>query len=366
VAHRQTPPRNGVSGSAFLVGAAAELARALEALVAAPNDRAALAAVSERVRGLRGVADVRDVPALRDVVDAVEHTLKTLELGTPSASPTAKQSALFSKAAAALRRTSREIAAHGRAEAPTPELDAFNAAVAALADDESRADRIVPISQLFHDDTGPHVVATAPNPPTRAAERFRLEVVSLAEHLRGVIDNARRARGADHRERTARELRGALRALGSSANSFGEAQVARFAADWTVKVAALDSAALDALDSAALLLANPSTRADQLTAELERLTTPSRTPVRTPTGRELHDLLEDGLVGMRSLEERPLDAPLPLPDDDVVPIEQLLYHGRGALRRAAELREEIRRSGAAPSTEAVAELFDLVDLALAE
>jgi hypothetical protein len=88
--------------------------------------------------------------------------------------------------------------------------------------------------------------------------------------------------------------------------------------------------------------------------------------VRTPTGRELHNLLEDGLDGIRGLEERPLVAPVRLPDDDVVPIETLLYRGRGALRRAAELRDEIRRGSAAPSPEAVEELFDLLDLALAE
>jgi hypothetical protein len=105
---------------------------------------------------------------------------------------------------------------------------------------------------------------------------------------------------------------------------------------------------------------------DQLAAELERLIASPRAPVRTPTGRQLHDLLEDGLVGIQALEERPFAAPLPLPDDDVVPIEQLLYRGRGALRRATELRDEVRRSGAAPSADAVAELFDLLDLALAE
>jgi hypothetical protein len=366
VAQRRTPPRSSPAGGAFLAGAAADLARALDAIVVAPEDRATLAAVAERVRALRGVADVRDVPTLRDVVDAVERTLKTLELGTCSTSSSARQTGVFSAAAAVLRRTAREIDALGRAEAQTPELDAFNAAVTALADEDSRADRIVPISQLFHDDAGPHVVATAPNPPTRASERFRLEVVSLAEHLRGVINDARRAHVAELRERAARELRDALRALGSSATSFGEAQVARFAAEWTAKVASLDSAALDALDSAATLLANAETRADQLTAALERLTAPPRTPVRTPTGRQLHDLLEDGLVGIRALEEQPLAAPLLPPDNSIVPIEQLLYRGRGALRRAAELRAELRRSGAAPSTEAVEELFDLLDLALVE
>src|SRR5919206_4323298 len=46
VAQRRTPPRSGLAGGAFLAGAAVDLARALEALVAAPTDRAALAAVA--------------------------------------------------------------------------------------------------------------------------------------------------------------------------------------------------------------------------------------------------------------------------------------------------------------------------------
>ena len=49
-----------------------------------------------------------------------------------------------------------------------------------------------------------------------------------------------------------------------------------------------------------------------------------------------------------------------------MPIEQLLYRGRAALHRAAELRTELlARAGPYPR-EAVQELFDLLDLALVE
>jgi hypothetical protein len=41
----------------------------------------------------------------------------------------------------------------------------------------------------------------------------------------------------------------------------------------------------------------------------------------------------------------------------------LLYSGRGALARARELRQEIAQGGGPPSAEALAELFDLLDLA---
>jgi hypothetical protein len=55
-----------------------------------------------------------------------------------------------------------------------------------------------------------------------------------------------------------------------------------------------------------------------------------------------------------------------LPEQPLVPIDALLYRGRAAIERAIELREEIRRQGAAASADTMAELFDLLDLALAE
>jgi len=92
----------------------------------------------------------------------------------------------------------------------------------------------------------------------------------------------------------------------------------------------------------------------------------ARGRVRTPTGPALRALLQDGLTGLSTLETTPLSQPAELPDADVVPIESLLYRGRSALARAAELREEIRNQGDAPSRDIVQELFDLIDLALVE
>ncbi|HET7198540.1 MAG TPA: hypothetical protein VFI86_07735, partial [Burkholderiales bacterium] len=92
----------------------------------------------------------------------------------------------------------------------------------------------------------------------------------------------------------------------------------------------------------------------------------ARGRVRTPTGPALRALLQDGLTGLSTLETTPLSQPAELPDADVVPIESLLYRGRSALARAAELREEIRNQGDAPPRDIVQELFDLIDLALVE
>jgi chemotaxis protein histidine kinase CheA len=446
---RGTPRIGTMSGSAFLSSETADLARVLDQFVASATP-AALVPVIERVRALRGVADVRDMPPLPDVMEGVENALKSLEL-TTAAAISEKQRALFTAASAVLRRAARDIAARGRPDPDLPELASFNTALAAVADESGRGDRIVPVTQLFYDDAGPHIVSTAPHPPTTAAERFRMEVVSLAEHLRRIVAQARSNPAPEHRERIGRELRNGLRALGAAANSFGEKSVAHFAAQWSVGVTPVDASALVAIDTAAALLADPATTPADLARGLDRLsaprttrtasrptpairpdqappapgaapasrpapgatiapavaaqstgpgaspnasgaspaahtpfapagaaevpTAPASTPspaeqprerIRTPTGRDLHAFLQDGLAGFRELEDRPLSPPVPLPDETIVPIEELLYRGRGALQRAAELREELLQQGATPSREAVQELFDLIDLALVD
>jgi len=460
-----------LSGAHFLAAETADLARALEQLVATPEDTHVIAALADRVRALRGVADLKDMPPLPDVVDAVERSLKTLELASPNPSPSARQKSLFATAAAVLRRASRDIGQRGRPMPGAPEVLAFQNAVAALPDEALSADRIVPIDQLFFDDAGPHVVSAAASPPTTAAERFRMEVVSLAEHLRSVVSEARATRAPEARDHTSRELRSALRALGSAASSFGERQVARFAAEWSVKVPTLNEAGLTALDRAATMLADPETRPEQLARALEQLAAPrspqtagrstqqmlasdeplaptpptAAPPVRpvpsvpaapvwpaapsmppaaprptasrmsppfarpavpppgvadrraaprtgvsepgwpawpaagappapTPprsgapahSGDQLRAFLQDGIAGLRRLEDQPFSAPANVPDEDTVPIEELLYRGRAALERAVALRHEWSREGTVPSPEAMQELFDLLDLALVD
>ncbi|HEY2896676.1 MAG TPA: hypothetical protein VGJ12_06030 [Gemmatimonadaceae bacterium] len=414
-----TPSQSQPSGAlSFLATESAELARALDHLVSAADDPTARAHPAERVRALRGVAELKDIPALGEVVEAVENTLKTLELSSIQ-TPTTKQKTLLTASAAILRRVARDIASRGRAPDEIPELASFKAALAAAEPEAGRADRIVPIAQLFHDDEGPHILTTAAQPPTSAAERFRLEVVSLAEHLRGVVAQARANRAPEQRERNQRELRGALRALGSAANSFGEKQVARFAAEWSVRVATLNDAQMEALDRAASMLANPATRPEEVARGLERLAAPRaplpgirggptptpladaevaailRTPTplsaipvsaipiarapepvphpdaqrqpatRTPTGRQLHDYLQNGIAAFGALETTPLSTPVVLPDEAIVPIESLLYRGKAALDRARELKSEMLAERT-PPRETIEELFDLLDLAIAD
>ena len=232
----------------------------------------------------------------------------------------------------------------------------------------------MPIGELFFDDAGPHVVTQAPNPPTRPAERFRLEVVSQAEHSRR---GRRAAGGARCRGALAAELRAALRALGSAARSFGQRRVAEFAREWLDRAHQPDAATLRALDAAAALLTNPTTRNETVERGLEgsppaarrALIAVAQKPVdeaprrggrpRTPTGDQLVRYLDQGLAGLGSLEERPLSARVPVPEERIVPITDLLYRGRGALQRAVELREEVR-DGRTPTVDTMQQPWDLL------
>jgi hypothetical protein len=84
----------------------------------------------------------------------------------------------------------------------------------------------------------------------------------------------------------------------------------------------------------------------------------------TPTGRELKEFLDRGIETLGRLEDRSLRDAAPLPDEVIVPIQDLLYRGRAAVERARALRDELRQRGGTPSQDAIDELYDLLDLAL--
>ena len=374
-APRRTPTPSSGGGSAFLVAETGDIADALEQIVRRPGDRDALDSALRHVRTLRGVASIRDVPPLPEVVDAIERAAKPVELGVRT-TPGVKQLALLTAAAMLLRRISTELGGGRRPDPGSPEVRQFAAAAAALAEEAPRADHIVPITALFHGDTGPHLVSTSPNPPTTPAERFRMEVVSQAEHLRRLVADARMAKDPASRDRLGRELRVALLALEAAAVSFGETRVARIAHEAAATAASLEPRVLESLDRLAALLADSRAQAGDLARELDQLgrpgqpaaasAAPSRTRSATPTGQELKDFLDRGIETLGRLEDKPLRERTPLPDEAVVPIQDLLYRGRAAVERARTLRDELRRRGGSPSQDVIDELYDLLDLALVD
>ena len=83
-------------------------------------------------------------------------------------------------------------------------------------------------------------------------------------------------------------------------------------------------------------------------------------------GAELHALLATGIAGLEPLGTTRLAEPIGDPDDDVVPIDDLLFRGKDALRQALSLGDRLRAVSDPPDSEALAELLDLLQLAAAD
>lgn len=398
------PARARVSSSAvspggsfvYLGAEASDVAGVLDAFVRTPGDTAPLLAALPRVRALRGMASLHDLPPLAEVVEAIEDAAKPIELGTGAATPDLL--ALFGAAAAVLRRAAIDL----RAGVPDPlseEARRFLAALDARGSTTEERDHVVPIASLFYADSGPHMVSEAATPPTTPGQRFRMEVVSQAEHLQRLVAEARGGREDTARARAGRALRSALLALRATAHSFGESTVAAFLASTADAAAALDTLALGAISEAATLLANPSTDHARLEDRLHVLAagravdtaigaglspvargTPASVPrtepklaaVLTPPGRsspaagaDLRTLLASGLAGLTRLDREPFSQPADIPDE-LASVDEFLYRGRAALERALELRNAIRTRGGEPAAAELDELFALLDLATVE
>ncbi|HEY2850325.1 MAG TPA: Hpt domain-containing protein [Gemmatimonadaceae bacterium] len=368
-----SPAPMAAAGSAsFLAAQTGDVATGLQRFAEQPGPPATFAGTLAQLRALRGVASLLDLPPLAEVVAAVDDAAKGLEIGATTATDALR--ALFRSAAIVLREGSDALKAGGRPDAGTNAVFAFTVAAQGFVEGPGDDDQVVPIQTLFPDGAGNNVVHAEPNPPTTPAARFRLEVVSRAEHLRRLVGDARRAADAPSRQRLGHELRSAVRTLARSAGSFGETAVAHSLDALLEGAAKLDALALTGLDEAGALLAS---RADTplapRIAEIVARATPIRsaTPIRpapavTPSGTALHDLLGAGISGLAALDDTPLAEPVEIEDDGVVPIQDLLYRGRAALRRAAQLGESFKSASTAPTAVELAELYDLLELAEAE
>jgi chemotaxis protein histidine kinase CheA len=417
-----TPTTATPSEGGFLITEVANIGAGAELLATRPTDRDAASNVLRRVRALRGIASVKDHPSLGEVLEATEHAAHPLERGEPRLS--AERVALLASAATVLRGIATAMRQGGSLEATSPELARFAAALDAMQEHETEAERVVPIDEMFFDDGGATVVQRAPNPPTSPAERFRLEVVSQGEHLRRLVADARSVRDDLARERVRRSLRQALRGLRQAAESFGERDVAEFVSSHNDDVVRLDAKALDSLEQVATLLAQPGSAPGSLGPRVRALRSdaaappapsmpvveaapeaptappvaspsPMMTPVSapaiappsplpqerdrpaaaalardaaqaTPAAAALGDLLDAGIQTLGTLRQQPLVAPVAIAEQPAVPIDVLLYRGRAAIERCREIRDQVRGSAGPVDAETLGELFDLLDLALTE
>jgi hypothetical protein len=408
-------PISGAVSPTFFAAEVEGVAAALDAYVAAPATRASLDEALGRVRALRGIAALKDLPPLADVADAIEHASKAA--GPSAHALIAQHAALYDASAHVLRRAARELRTSGRPDASAPEVRRFAEAFAAVQRQTREEDHVVSVASLFFTDDGPHIVSRAVRPPNTLETRFRTDITSLAEHVRRLVADAGAATTPVGRDRAAHELRAALRTVRSTIESFGHPEAARFFAGAAAEPNTLDPVVLASIDAAATLLASstvppnelagrlaelsrgntvdraigvgmgslseprrtpagvpavagsgetrqPTARPSRLTPARAEVTVTRRTPL-TPTGAELKQFLQSGIAGFNDLDQAPLAPPAPLDDATVIPIDELLYRGRAALDRAIEVRDLMRLSGG-NTDEALAELFDLLDLAAAD
>lgn len=396
-------------GTDFLVAATSQAGTALLAWSEAPESPEQFADTMHTVRALRGVAALRDLPPLPEVVDAVDAAAKPMELGTETA--TAERRRLFRTAARVLLESAEALRAGRRPDPESAALVEFAQASAALRSGREDAEEIIPIARLFPDGAGDESIERGPNPPTSATARFRLEIVSQAEHLRRLVADARGAADAATRERLRGELGHAVRTVRRAAESFAAHQVAALFDGAEAGARALEHAALGVLDEAAHLLTDRGVAAEQLGARVQQLADRLRArvegspivpieslapdqpsvvhaaPVATapisvaaaaapspagaavesaPQGAALSALLATGIAGLDELASSPFASQTRFDDDDVVPIEELLFRGKDALARAVEIGTRLQRAGAPPDGDALAELVDLLQLAAAD
>jgi hypothetical protein len=383
------------SATDYLATTTADAAAALLAYAENPGGPDQLARVMDAVRALRGVAALKDLPPLGEVVDAVDAAAKPIELGHDVA--TADRRRLFRTAARVLLEGGDAVRLGNAPPTDSPALQEFTLASSSLSGTGSDGDDVVPIAQLLA--AGQDSVQAAANPPTTAAHRFRLEVVSQAEHLRRLVHDGRLAADAATRDRLSRELRNAVRGLARAAQSFGALEIANLFLAAERGAATLDPTALDVLDRGAMLLSAQEsapdamapqfvTLSEMLTRTLTPLAAPSAvarpvTPAVTragapapmpsfgghagaPSGAALKSLLSQSLNGLSSLDNSTFAAPLVGEEDDVIPVEDLLFRGKDALARALVIGDALRQAGTIPDAATLGELYDLLQLAAAE
>ena len=382
-----TPTPIASTSGAYFASETSNVAAGLELLATRPDDRVGGANVLARIRALRGVAGVKDVPALSEVSEAAEAAVRPLEMGSARLTP--DQVNLLRAAADLLRAVSAGLMGGSAVTTSTPQYKAFLTALDGVVA-HTGADRVIPIADLFYHDAGPHIVSTAPNPPMTPAQRFRMEVVSLGEHLHKVIDEARTATDAIQQEHARAELGRALRSIRSTAASFGQSAVAQTVEAHLERTGDLTADALNSISTFAASI-SPAPRA-----------TPTAPHGSVPL-RDTHQRVAVAAIGtagplpsfpappavqpsaharvFEAVEAKPitdLDATIasfdslamerlaePVAIDDVVPVDAILYRGRAALERAVEVRDAIRKAGGSPPADLLEELYDLVDLARA-
>lgn len=210
--HPETPGSVLDAGArAFVAREGAAIASALDraatALRASVPSRDPLQQVLRTLQPLRGLAALNDLPPLPDVLEGIDRAVNEVLRGGPN--PPAAAPDFFQHAGTAVAQAAREVAERGK---PDPEGPAFRAFAGQLARFFDREPAVIPISDLYFDDVGPHIVQRGAG-AAQAAPLSRMELVSHGEHLRLAADAIERAPSITQRELRVHTLAGTFRAL---------------------------------------------------------------------------------------------------------------------------------------------------------
>ncbi len=182
----------------------------------------ALLAILRRMQPLRGLAALADFPPLPDLLDGIDRTITSL---TRLELPAHEGGARLDAAAAALARSARDIAEHGR---PDPEAAEFRSFAERLLTPEAQEPAIVPIESLYY--AGQDGIVHRGTPPrgNAATAMSAAAVVSRGEHLCHAADEITESRASAQRNLRLHLLLADLRTLSAGLPAGLEASVEAF------------------------------------------------------------------------------------------------------------------------------------------
>jgi len=332
-------------------GVVGEMDRVLAELARQPELREPLRVVLRRMRPVRGVAGMDALAPVLEVLEGIEDAAH--EVLSRTAPLLTSELELLAAGGTALRAAGTALEG-GQAPGESPELAAFRELRDRADDAAADEDGIVPISRLFAEGPGPHLVSSPMAPPPGEGETtpevdafLRIEATGFLDRAEGLLASLpARPRRFTRIAREVAELAASVRDLAATYGVAGLAAAAELAAT-RLRAAATPEEARDSLQR--LRYALPGAPPAPLSAA----------PATPVTSVETAEAVEPSPAASAGGG--------PAAEEGVVPIETLLYAGDDALREALALRGRISRlAGTTPGTplgDALDELFGLLELA---
>ena len=354
---RSDQPGSGDELFAFvrreIAGVVAEMDRVLAELARQPELREPLRVVLRRMRPVRGVAGMEALAPVLEVLEGIEDAAH--EVLSRTAPVLTAELELLAAGGSALRAAGSALEG-GKAPGESAELGAFRDLRDRAEDAAGEEDGIVPVSRLFADGGGAHLVSSPMAPMAGDGEIspeveafLRIEATGFLDRAEGLLGSLpARPRRFTRIAREVAELAASVRDLAATYGVAGLATAAELAAT-RLRAATAPEEARDALQRLRHSLPGA----------------PQPTPVAPSaavTSAETAEAVEPAISAQPARDES-------ADEEGVVPVETLFFAGEDALREALALRGRIAELAATgpgtPLGDALDELFGLVELGLA-